>query len=221
MSHDAIVIGAGPNGLAGANVLAQAGWDVLVLEAQPQPGGAVRSAPIIEPGFEHDLFSAFYPLGVASPVLREFELERHGLRWRRSPLAVAHPRADGSCAAVAVDLEETVANVDAFAPGDGEAWRRMYARWERIGGALVDALFDLFPPVRSGARLLARIPPSELPGLMRFATLPVRRYAEEEFAGDGARRLLGSNALHADLAPEAPARPFGPAPMTIASWLIG
>src|SRR5256885_10678078 len=68
---DAVVIGAGPNGLVAANVLADAGWDVVVLEAQPSPGGAVRSGELTgEPGFVHDWFSAFYPLGVASPAIR-------------------------------------------------------------------------------------------------------------------------------------------------------
>jgi phytoene dehydrogenase-like protein len=76
--HDAIVIGAGPNGLAAANVLADRGWDVLVLEAQDDPGGAVRSAEL-EPGFVIDRFSAFHPLGVASPVLADLQPEHHGL----------------------------------------------------------------------------------------------------------------------------------------------
>ncbi len=82
---DAIVIGAGPNGLVGANILADAGWDVLVLEAQPSPGGAVRSAEITEPGFVSDLFSAFYPLGIASPHLRRLDLGAHGLEWLNAP----------------------------------------------------------------------------------------------------------------------------------------
>lgn len=68
-SADAVVIGAGHNGLVAAAMLADAGWDVLVLEAQPEPGGAVKSAELV-PGYTSDLFSAFYPLSVASPALR-------------------------------------------------------------------------------------------------------------------------------------------------------
>src|SRR5438105_9253505 len=95
--YDAIVIGSGPNGLVAANRLADAGLEVLVLEAADEPGGAVKTAELVEPGFRHDVFSSFYPLGAASPVLRALELERYGLRWRRAPLALAHPAPDGSC----------------------------------------------------------------------------------------------------------------------------
>ncbi|MBY8851144.1 FAD-dependent oxidoreductase, partial [Saccharothrix sp. MB29] len=87
---DAVVVGAGPNGLVAANVLADAGWDVLVLEAADEPGGAVRTAELIEPGFKNDLFSAFYPLGVASPVIAGLDLARHGLVWRHAPEVLAH-----------------------------------------------------------------------------------------------------------------------------------
>ena len=86
---DAVVIGAGPNGLVGANYLASAGWDVVCVEAQPEPGGAARSGELTgEPGFVHDYFSAFYPLSAASPAFRPLDLEAHGLRWRRTPLVV-------------------------------------------------------------------------------------------------------------------------------------
>src|SRR5438067_11257850 len=92
---DAVVIGAGHNGLVAANVLADAGWSVVLHEAEPEPGGAVRSGELIEPGFVHDRFSAFYPLGAASPVFRALELE---IPWRHGPLVLAHPAEDGSCA---------------------------------------------------------------------------------------------------------------------------
>ena len=88
---DAVVIGAGPNGLVAANVLADAGWNVVVLEANDEPGGAVRTAEVTAPGFRNDLFSAFYPLAVMSPAMRGLDLERHGLRWVHAP-KVLKPR---------------------------------------------------------------------------------------------------------------------------------
>jgi phytoene dehydrogenase-like protein len=203
---DAVVIGAGPNGLVAANVLASAGWDVLVLEAQPVAGGAVGTTDLTgEPGFRHDWCSAFYPLSVTSPAMQAMELERYGVKWRRSPLVVAHPTLDGTCVSLSQDVDETAASFEAFAPGDGDAWRDVYARWQRIRDPLVDALFGApFPPLRAGARLAAALG-RDLPRFARFGLLPVRRFAEEEFEGDGAARMLAGNALHADLTPESPA----------------
>ena len=93
---DAIVIGAGQNGLVAANVLADAGLSVAVFEAEDAIGGAVRSGELVEPGFVNDLYSAFYPLAVSSPALRAMELERWGVRWRHGPLVLAHPTPDGA-----------------------------------------------------------------------------------------------------------------------------
>lgn len=210
---DAVVIGAGPNGLVAANLLADAGWDVLVLEAQEEPGGAVRSAELTEPGFVSDVFSSFYPLAAVSPALRALDLEAHGLRWRRSPAAFAHPTPDGRCAAVLADLDATVATLDEYAPGDGAAWRRVYGLWEQIGEELVQALLTPFPPVRAGARLAAKLGPGGLLRFLRFGVLPVRRLAEEEFAGAGGGNLLAGNALHADFLPEQPGS-------TLFGWLL-
>jgi phytoene dehydrogenase-like protein len=144
MAHepDAVVIGGGPNGLVAANVLADAGWHVEVLEAQPEPGGAVRSGELTLPGFVHDRFSSFYPLGIASPAMQAMNLEAHGVRWRFPELPVAHPASDGPVAYVAGDTAATAASLEAFGPGDGEAWRRLYTLWERLGDAMLQALFD-------------------------------------------------------------------------------
>jgi len=199
---DAIVVGAGPNGLVAANLLADAGWDVVVLEAEDTPGGAVRTGELTEPGFRHDVFSAFYPLAAASPAMAGMELERHGLRWRRAPLVLAHPAADGSCAVLSEDLGETAASLEAFAPGDGDAWGRLYGLWEAVGVHLLDALLTPFPPVRPGLRLLTRLRGRGLLRVARFGMLPVRRLGEEAFGGAGGRPLLAGNALHADLTPD-------------------
>src|SRR5436190_6681903 len=87
---DAVVIGAGPNGLVAANALVDAGWDVVVLEANDVVGGAVRSAEVTAPGFSTDLFSAFYPLAAGSPVIRDLDLADHGLVWCHAPAVLAH-----------------------------------------------------------------------------------------------------------------------------------
>src|SRR4051794_19053235 len=146
---DAVVIGAGPNGLVAANALVDAGWDVVLLEAQPTVGGAVRSAEVTAPGFVSDLFSAFYPLAAASPVIRDLELERFGLQWTAAPDVLAHALEDGRSALLATDAEGTAKSVDSFASGDGEAWLTMFEQWRRIRDPLLDALFSPLPPVRS------------------------------------------------------------------------
>src|SRR4051794_3636525 len=186
-------------------MLADAGWEVHVLEAEPDPGGAVRSGELTLPGYVHDRFSAFYPLGVASPHIRALRLDEHGLRWRRSPVAVAHPSQDGTVAALSLDEDETAASLEAFAPGDGDAWHRYMAHYDRVGPAFVRALLSPFPPVRAGAALARALGgPAGLLDFARLGVLPVRRHAAEAFDGAGAARLLAGNALHADVAPETP-----------------
>jgi phytoene dehydrogenase-like protein len=198
---DAIVIGAGPNGLVAANLLADAGWSVDVLEAQPRPGGAVKSSELVEPGFVNDEFSAFYPLAAASPVIRGLQLERWGLEWAHGPLALAHPATDGTCAVLSRDLDETAASLDAFAAGDGDAWRELFAWWGRIGDPFLQALSTPFPPVRAGLRMALRLR-RDLLEFGRMSVLSVRRLADERFAGEGGGRLLAGNAMHTDLLPE-------------------
>ncbi|OKK17710.1 FAD-dependent oxidoreductase [Streptomyces sp. CB00455] len=200
---DAVVIGAGPNGLVAANVLADAGWSVEVLEAQEEPGGAVRSDRGVHPDYVSDVFSAFYPLAAASPVLSRLDLAAEGLRWSHAPRVLAHPLKDGRCAVLERRVQDTAAGLGEFGAADGDAWRKMYDVWTRVGPDLVQALFTPFPPVRSGLRLAAKLRTSGGLRLARNLALPVRRLGEEEFAGEGGRLLLAGNALHADLAPEA------------------
>jgi phytoene dehydrogenase-like protein len=199
---DAVVIGAGPNGLAAANVLVDAGWSVVVLEANEEPGGAVRTAEVTAPGFRNDLFSAFYPFGAASPVFARFELERYGLRWVHAPAVLANPTAAGPTAVLSRDLDLTAANLDTFARGDGDGWRDLYGQFDRIAEPLIEAMLGPFPPVRAGARLAARLRARGALDFARLALLSVRRMGAETFRGEGGSLLLAGNAMHADISPE-------------------
>jgi phytoene dehydrogenase-like protein len=200
---DAVVIGAGPNGLVAANALADAGWSVIVLEQAPEAGGAVRTAEVTVPGFRTDLFSAFYPLAAASPVIRGLDLADHGLSWSHAPDVLAHVLDDGRAAVLSRSVERTAASVEEWAPGDGDAWAAMAADWQRIRDPLLDALFTPFPPVRSALAVLRRTGLSGGLDLARLAVLPVRRLAAEQFRGEGAALLLTGNAMHSDVPPDA------------------
>ncbi|TDD89911.1 NAD(P)/FAD-dependent oxidoreductase [Actinomadura darangshiensis] len=199
---DAVVVGAGHNGLVAANMLADAGWDVEVLEAQPEPGGAVRSDRGVHPDYVSDLCSAFYPLGVASPVMRALDLQRYGLRWRHAPAVLAHPLPDGRCAVLERDRDATAGNLDALGEGDGEAWLRLCGLWDEMGDDVLRALFTPFPPVRAALPLAASAHRAGGLRVLRSLLAPVRTLGEQEFAGPGGPLLLAGAALHTDMFPE-------------------
>lgn len=119
--HDAIVVGAGPNGLAAAIELARAGVSVLVLEANDRIGGGARTEQITLPGFHHDICSAIHPMAIVSPFLRTLPLAEHGLVWFESPLAIAHPLEDGTAATLQLSLDRTAEALGR----DAEAYRSM------------------------------------------------------------------------------------------------
>ena len=121
MKRTACVIGAGPNGLAAAIVLAQAGLQVEVFEAEPSAGGAARTLELTLPGFLHDFGSAVYPLGAGSPFFSSLPLSNYGLEWIHSPAPVAHPLDDGT----AVVLERDLAAAKSSLYGDGPAWGKL------------------------------------------------------------------------------------------------
>ncbi|MDM4718379.1 NAD(P)/FAD-dependent oxidoreductase [Micromonospora sp. WMMA1363] len=201
-SMDAVVVGAGHNGLVAANLLADAGWDVLVLEATEVPGGAVRSAQVTAPGYLSDLYSSFYPLGYASPVLRGLRLNRYGLRWRQAPDVLAHLLPDGRAAVLNRDPEVTAASLEAFAPGDGGRWLAAYDDWRQVAGAVLAAITTPFPPVRGSLALLRRVRVAGSLRLARRLVVPVRRLGDELFDGPGGPALLAGCALHTDLSPD-------------------
>lgn len=197
--YDAVVVGAGPNGLVAANCLADKGWSVLVLEAQPDVGGAVRSDTELEAGFVHDTFSAFHPLAAASRTLRSLRLEEHGLVWRHAPAALGHPLPDGDWALLHRDRSITADLVEQAHAGDGQAWLDLCGQWDRIGDQLLDGLLTPFPPLRAGLRGLGRL--RGVGGLEFVRTLltPAVELGRSRFTGHHPRLLLAGNASHADI----------------------
>jgi phytoene dehydrogenase-like protein len=193
--RDAIVVGSGPNGLAAAITLAQAGVSVCVYEAADSAGGGMRSAEVTEPGFVHDVCSAIHPLVLGSPFLRRLPLADRGLELVHPPAPLAHPFDDGSAAL----LERSVAATAASLGRDGAAYRRLFEPLARDAERLMGAL--LGPPrprdAARAARALARFGPRALRSAAGLAT--------GRFVGRDARALFAGSAAHSMLPLDAPA----------------
>jgi phytoene dehydrogenase-like protein len=198
---EAIVVGSGPNGLAAAITLAEAGHAVTVLERAGRLGGAVATDELTLPGFRHDTFSAVYPAAAASPVFARWPLERYGLRWVHPRYCYAHPLPDGRAAVLARDVDETAATLDALSPGDGDAWRRFVRPYLDHFDAWRETMLAGFPPLKGPVRLLAAL---GLGGMLEWARLllmPAHALAHELFRADGARAWLYGSAMHGDVPP--------------------
>ena len=189
---DAVVVGSGPNGLAAAIVLAQAGRSVRVLEAQSTLGGGARSGELTLPGFIHDLGSAIHPLALGSPFFRTLPLAQHGLEWLHPEVAVAHPFDDGSAAALYPSLERTCASLGA----DGDAYGRLMTpfvrRFEALAGEFLQPMLHLprYPFLLAAFGLAALQPAAGL--------------ARRLFRSEHARGLFAGLAAHSFLPLEAP-----------------
>jgi len=188
-SYDAVVIGSGPNGLAAAITLAQAGRSVLVLEEQDQPGGGARSAELTLPGFTHDLFSAVHPMALESEFLAGLPLANHGLEWIHSPSVLAHVLDDR-----AVLLDRSVGKTAAALGRDRTSYQR------RIGDLLRD-----WPYFKSELLRPLRLPkhPFRLAKIGLPALLPASLLAKAAFREEGSRALFAGIAAHSTLPMEA------------------
>ncbi len=193
---DALVIGSGPNGLAAAIRLAEAGRSVVVLEAADAWGGAVRTEELTRPGYKHDTFSSVYPAGAASPVWARMPLADYGLEWVQPEAASAQVLPDGRAAVLYRDLARTAYSLEALHPGDGEAWARFARPFLEHFDALRDTMLSGFPPLRGPLRL-ARSPRTtfELTRLLAGSAVGL---GKRLFASEGARTWLYSAAAHGD-----------------------
>jgi phytoene dehydrogenase-like protein len=191
-SRRACVIGAGPNGLSAGIVLAQAGLSVDVYEAQPEPGGGVRTMELTLPGFLHDFGSAVYPLAVGSPFFTPLPLADYGLEWIHSSAPLAHPLDDGTAVVLERDLQEATAALDE----DGAAWRGLFGpfvvHWNELAR-------DALRPVRllpEHPFLLARF------GLDAFRS--AQSLANQRFRSSRAKALFAGIAAHSVLSLDEP-----------------
>jgi phytoene dehydrogenase-like protein len=184
-SHEIVIVGAGPNGLTAAAVLASAGLSVLVLESNKRIGGSCRTEALTLDGFAHDVCSAIHPMGAISPIFRRLRLDDSGLEWIGPPAPAAHPLDDGRVAMLERRVPDTAATLD----GDGAAWSQ-----------LVQPFVDRWEPLFSGILRPIRLPRS--PWLLaRFGLLALQSSdtLARRFDGPLARALFGGCAAHSIL----------------------
>ena len=185
-SYDALVVGAGPNGLSAAIAIAQTGRSVLVLEGQNTVGGGARSAELTLPGFLHDVCSAIHPMAVGSPFLSTLSLSEHGLEWIHPPAPVAHPLDDGTAVMMERSVEETADGLGS----DAESYRKLFGplvkNWDKLS-------YDVVGPLRLPRHPLLTA---------HFGLLGLRSavsVAESHFEGERARALFAGIAAHSVL----------------------
>jgi len=202
---DAVVVGSGPNGLAGAVTLAEAGWRVLVLEAARQPGGGLRTEELTLPGFRHDVCATVLALAAVSPALRAYGADAPGpgadappVRWAHPPVPLAHPLDGGTAALLRRDVAATATTLAAALGGTGGGKATDPAGWRRLVGPLVAA----GPRLTDGVLSLLDLPPAAPVALARFGAVgvwPATALARAALRGDAARALLGGLAAHSML----------------------
>ncbi len=191
--YDAVVVGAGPNGLAAAITIARSGHSVLVLEANKTLGGGIRSVELTLPGFVHDICSAVHPLAAGSPFFQALPLDRFGLKWIQPEIPLAHPLDHGNAACLLRDVDKTAKALR----GDASAYRRLMrplaADWSKLAPEFLQPMLHVSRHSFSLARF----------GL--GAIFPAKSLATFLFRSEEARALFAGLAAHSFLPLEAAA----------------
>ncbi len=188
----AVIVGAGPNGLAAAIALAQAGVKVDVFEAEAVPGGGARTLPLTLPGFLHDFGSAVHPMALASPFFSTLPLGEYGLEWIQPSAPVAHPLDDGT----AVILERDLGEAEAALGIDGKHWRHAFEPFAKHWPELAPEVLRPVPLFPRHPFLMARL------GLMGFPSASA--FAHFRFSSSRTRALFAGLAAHSMLALDEP-----------------
>ena len=208
MSRKACVIGAGPNGLAAAIVLAQAGLQVDVLEAELTPGGAARTLELTLPGFRHDFGSAVYPLGAGSPFFSSLPLIDHGLEWIHSPAALAHPLDDGTAVMLERDLEQSKDSLGI----DGPAW-------DKLMRPFVEHWTEFAPEILRPVSFVSRHP--WLMARFGMIALQSARAVARRFRNQRTRALFAGLAAHSFLSLDEPLSAAFAILMAVPAYAVG
>lgn len=189
--YDAVVVGAGPNGLAAAITLQQRGLSVLLLEAKTSIGGGMRSAELTLPGFTHDICSAIHPLAMASPFFRQLPLDSFGLSFVHPRIAAAHPLDDGKAACLYPSLEQTAAALGV----DKDQYLQLF---QPLVNAWPDMIGDILAPLKFPAHPLH---------LARFGLQALRSadHLAKRFSGEPVKALVAGMAAHGMQPLESPA----------------
>jgi phytoene dehydrogenase-like protein len=187
MAYDAVVVGSGPNGLAAAITLAQAGKSVLVIEGKDCIGGGTRTLELTLPGFHHDICSAIHPTGFFSPFLRSLPLEHFGLEWIHPPALLAHPMDDGSAVMLEKSIEVTASGLGI----DASAYEKLYVHLSRVWPK---ASKDLLGPLPLPPKY-----PFESAAFGLLALQPAAWLARWAFRGERARALFAGQSAHSML----------------------
>lgn len=206
-THDAVVIGAGHNGLVTAVYLARAGWYPLVLERNDRIGGAIKSAELTEEGFVHDVYSTNQNLFLSSPVYADLaeELADHGLEFSTSAKPYCNVFPDGTCLRAYQDEKRTLDELRRHSPTDAEGWSRLHDRFDTFQRTLLPLYATPLPSVEAGRKLADAVWETSIGEIVNLGQLllnSTRELGDEYFATPEAKALIATWGLHLDFGPD-------------------